>query len=90
MRTYCLSCKKHTDNIGSKNVISANKITREASKCSNCVAKKSVFLKQKFDKKISWSKINPNFQTQVIIKHVDILLEVQKRYRKCRSKSVKD
>ena len=36
------SCRKHTDNIGSKKVIRANKLIR-SSKCANCVAKKSIF-----------------------------------------------
>ena len=26
MKTYCLSCKNHTDNIGSKEVIMTNKL----------------------------------------------------------------
>ena len=32
MQTYCLSCKKHTDNIGSRKVIMTNKEVRQASK----------------------------------------------------------
>ena len=43
MQTYCLKCKKHTDNIDSKNVIMTNKVVREASKCANWVADKSRF-----------------------------------------------
>ena len=27
MQTYCLNCRKHTNNIGSKNVMMANKVT---------------------------------------------------------------
>ena len=52
MKTYCLSCKKHTDNIGSKKVIMANKVVREESRCANCMADKSRFLKQKSNKKV--------------------------------------
>ena len=45
MQTYCLSCRKHTDNIGSKRVITTNKVIRQSPKCINCVAEKSRFLK---------------------------------------------
>ena len=51
MKTYCLSCKKYTDNIGSRNMIMTNKVIRQASKCVNCVAEKSRFLKQKPNRK---------------------------------------
>ena len=51
MQTYCLSCRKHTDNIGSKEVTVTNKVIREKSRCANCVAEKSRFLKQNSNKK---------------------------------------
>ena len=41
LRTYCLACKKHTDNFGSKNVNMTNKVIRN----------KSRFIKQKHNKK---------------------------------------
>ena len=47
MKNYCLSCKKHNDDMGSKKVIITNKIIRQVSKCSNCAAEKSRFLKEK-------------------------------------------
>ena len=53
MKTYCLSCKKHTDNIGSRKVIMTNKVIRKKSKCANCVAEKSIFLKPKSSKKVT-------------------------------------
>ena len=59
MQTYCLSCKKHTGNIGSIKVIMTNKVVRQASKFVNCVAEKSRFLKQTSNKKTGWNKINP-------------------------------
>ena len=59
MKTYCLSCKRRTDNTGSKKVILTNKIVRHTSKCANCVAEKSRFLKQKSNRKTGWNKINP-------------------------------
>ena len=50
-QTYCLSWKKHTDSIGSKKVVMTNKVTRQASKCANCVPEKSRFF--------AWNKIDP-------------------------------
>ena len=39
------------------------KVVRQASKCANCVAEKSIFLKQKFNKRkktgLKKNKINP-------------------------------
>ena len=31
MKIYCLSCKRHTDNIGSKNKIMPKKVIRQTS-----------------------------------------------------------
>ena len=45
-KTYYLSCRRHTNNIGPRKVIMTNKIVRQTSKCANCVAKKLRFLKQ--------------------------------------------
>ena len=59
MQTYCLSCKKHTDNIGSKEVTMRNKVIREKSRCANCMSDKSRFLKQKCNKRSDWKNINP-------------------------------
>ena len=50
-KTYCLSCRKHTDNIVSKKVMITNKVLKQSSRCASCVAKKSRFLKQKSNKK---------------------------------------
>ena len=44
MQNYCLSCKKHANNIGSKKVIMTNKVIREKLRCANCIADKSRFL----------------------------------------------
>ena len=52
MLTYCFSCRKHTDDI------SSNKVVRQTSKCANCLAKKTRFLKQKPHKKSISNKIN--------------------------------
>ena len=37
----------------------ANEVVRQVSKCANCVAEKSRFLKLKHNKKAGWNKINP-------------------------------
>ena len=47
MQTYCLSCRKYTSNFSPKKVAMTNKVIRQKSICSSCVAKKSRFLKQK-------------------------------------------
>ena len=52
MQTFCLSCEKHTDNIGSKKVKMTNKVIREKSRCANCMSYKSRFVKQKPNKKV--------------------------------------
>ena len=59
MLTYCLSCKKHTDNLRPKQVKMTNKVIRQASKCANYIAEKSRFLRQKSNKKSVSDKINP-------------------------------
>ena len=51
MQTYCLSCKKHTNNIVSKKVIMTNKVVIKKSICANCMSDKSRFLKHKHNKK---------------------------------------
>ena len=59
MKIYCLSFRKHTDNIGLKKVIMTNKVVRQKSGSTNCMVDKSRFLKQKFNKKSNLSKVNP-------------------------------
>lgn len=45
-QTYYLSCKKHISVMGPKKVIMTNKVIREASKCTDCVAGKLKFFKK--------------------------------------------
>ena len=52
LKTYCLPCREHTANIGSKKITMANKVVRGKSKCCLCLSDKSIFLKQKHNKKI--------------------------------------
>ena len=51
MRTYCLACRKHTNNGGSWNTTMTNKVIRNKSKCGVCLSDKSRFVKQNHDKK---------------------------------------
>ena len=60
MQTCCLSCKKHTDNVGSKDVTMTNRVVREKSKCVNAMIYTSRFLKEKPNKKTSWNNVNPS------------------------------
>ena len=45
MRTYCLACRKHTNNVSSNKVIMINAAIRKKSKCTICNNKKSIFMK---------------------------------------------
>ena len=47
MQTYCLVCRKNSDNISSKKVamIVASKVIRDKSRCTDCMSNKSRFLK---------------------------------------------
>ena len=51
LNTYCLACRKHTNNIPSRKVIMTNKVIRDKSRYSECVTDKSRYMKQKNDKK---------------------------------------
>ena len=52
LRTYCLACRKHTNNIFPKNVSMTNKVVRNKSRCSESLSDKSRFMKQKRNKKV--------------------------------------
>ena len=52
MKTYCLACRKHTNNVGLRNTTMTNKVIRNKSKCDECLSDKSRFIKQKPDKKV--------------------------------------
>ena len=47
LKTYCLACKKHTDNSGTKRVTMNNKVVRDKPRCGLCFSDKPRFLKQK-------------------------------------------
>ena len=59
MKTYWLSCRKQTDNVGSKKVIMTNKVIRQVSKRANCIAENSRFLTKRSNEKSVLDKINP-------------------------------
>ena len=50
LRTYCLACRKHPNDIASRKVTMTNKVIREKSRCGECLPDKSRFLKQKPNK----------------------------------------
>ena len=52
LRTYCLACREHRDNISSKTVTMANKMVRDKSRCCISLSDKPRFLKQKPNKKV--------------------------------------
>ena len=45
MRTYCLACRQHTSNVGSRKTIMINAAIRYKLKCAICNDKKSRFVK---------------------------------------------
>ena len=51
LRTYCLTCRKHANNIGSKSVAMTNKVIRCKSRCAECLSDKCQFIRQKPNKK---------------------------------------
>ena len=52
MRTYCLVCRKHTNNVGSRNITMTNKVISNKSNCGVCLSDKSRYLKRKHNKKV--------------------------------------
>ena len=57
LRTFCLACREHTGNIGSRKLTMANKVIRDKSRCAECLSDKSRFMKQKPNKKVARSII---------------------------------
>ena len=55
LRTYCLSFREHTNDIGSKRVTMTNKVIGDKSRCANCLSDKSQFMAQE-DSKSSQKK----------------------------------
>ena len=51
LRTYCLACRKHTNNKASSKVTMTKEVVRDKSRSSECLSDKSRFLKQKPNKK---------------------------------------
>ena len=51
LRIYCLACRKHTGNIGSKRITMTNKVIKDKSRCAQCFSDKSRLMKHKRDKR---------------------------------------
>ena len=49
--TYCLSCKKHTNNMASRSVTMTNEVLRQKPKFSVSLSDKSIFLNKKPSKR---------------------------------------
>ena len=47
LRTYCLACRKHTNNIASRKATMTNKVVRDKLRSGECLSHQSIFLKQK-------------------------------------------
>ena len=45
LKTYCLACRKQTNNIASRKLTMTNKVVRDKSRCDECLSDKSRFLK---------------------------------------------
>ena len=54
LKTYCLVCREHTNNVGSKKVTMKNKIITDKLRCAECFSDKSRFLKQNHNKNSGW------------------------------------
>ena len=52
MRTYCLACKKHTNDVGSRSTTMTNKVIRKKSNCGTFLSDQSRFMKEKHNKKV--------------------------------------
>ena len=50
LRTYCLRCRKHINNIASKDVVMTNKVIWNKSRCGECLSDKSRFTVQEDSK----------------------------------------
>ena len=42
LKTYCLACREHTDNIGSIRVTMTNKVIRDKSRCAQCLSEQKL------------------------------------------------
>ena len=41
LKTYCLACRKHTNNIASREVTTTSKVVSGKSRCGECLSDKS-------------------------------------------------
>ena len=69
LRTYCLSCREHTNNIGSTKVIMTNKVIKERSRCANCLVDKLQFMAQEDSKSSQKKKSKQKLHRKVVIEY---------------------
>ena len=69
LRAYSLSCKKHTNNIGSKRVTMKNKVIRDKSRCGECLSDKLQFMAQEDSKSSQKKKGKQKLNKKAIIEY---------------------
>ena len=69
LRTYCLSCREHTNSIGSKRVTMTNKGVRDKSMCAKCSSDKSRFMAQEDSKSNQKKKDKQKPNKKVVIEY---------------------
>ena len=69
MKTYCLKCKKDTENIDPKIVRTKNNRLLMQSTCSDCKNKKSRFVKNKMQKAIE-KNLTVNLLELILVKKI--------------------
>ena len=62
------------------------KVIRDKSRCAKCMAEKFFLKNKNIVKKVVRIVLIPNYLSTKHYKTVEILLELQKRYRECNSK----
>ena len=88
MKTYCLACRKLTNNVVSWNTTMTNKVIRNKSKRGVCLSDNSRFIKKKDIKKALGNiikQIQPGllilYNLDSLIVHVDRLLKINKEFK---------
>ena len=66
LRTYCLGCREHTNNIGSKRVTMTNKVIRDKSRCGECLSDTSQFMAQEYSKNKETKKIQTSLEKSLV------------------------
>ena len=64
LRTYCLTFRKHTNNIGSKRMTMTNKVIRDESRCGECLSDKSRFMAKEESKNREMKKNTKEYKKE--------------------------